>query len=93
MRPRRNLPALFHQFPRPIFSNRLPAFPTLVMLLTVSLSVARRHKIRPASMVHPDPTLVGSPRISLLASRPAPLLHQLHAAPRIHLTEVPPSII
>jgi len=63
------------------------------VFVTMPLSASRRHKVRPASMIHPNSMLVGSPRIALLASRPAPLLHQLHSAPRIRLAVISPAII
>src|ERR1700740_1453095 len=75
--PRRNLPALPFQLVRSLLSNRAVTGPSMPMLFTVSFSAARRHKVRPASVVHPDPPLVGAPRISFLARRPTPLLHQL----------------
>jgi len=63
------------------------------VFVTVSFAAPGCHKIRPASVVHPNPMLVGSPRIALLASRTAPLLHQLHSAPRIRLAVISPAVI
>ena len=91
--PRRNLLALPLQFVRPLLPNRTVAGPSAPMRIAMPLSAARRHKIRPASVVHPNPVIVGAPRVSLLASRPAPLLHQLHTAPRIHLAVISPAIV
>jgi hypothetical protein len=93
MRPRRNPPALFHQLARTILSHRPPALPLVTMSFTELFASARRHKVRPASVVHPDPPLVNSPRISFLARRPAPLLHQLHSAPHVRRTEIPSPVI
>jgi hypothetical protein len=63
------------------------------MLVAMPFAASGRYEIRAASVVHPNPMLVGSPRISFLASRPAPLLHQLHTAPRIRLAVVSPAIV
>jgi hypothetical protein len=93
MRTRRNLPALLHQLPRPVLPNRPPALPSLVVALVVILLAAPRHEVRPAPVVHPNPVLVKIPRVPLLASGPASLLHQLHSAPCIHLTKVLPAVI
>src|SRR5258708_1031107 len=91
--PRRNLPALPFQFVRSLLSNRAITGPSMPMLFTVSFASARRHKVRPASVVHPNPSLVGPPRISFLARRPAPLLHQLHSAPHVQRAEIPSPVI
>jgi hypothetical protein len=91
--PRRNLSALLLQFVRARLPNRTIARPPMPVLVVMPLAASRRHKIRPATMIHPDPVLIGSPRISFLASRTAPLLHKLHAAPRICLAKIPPPII
>src|SRR5579863_799186 len=91
--PRRNLPALLLQFVRSLLPNRTITRPRMLVLLAASFAASRRHKIRPASVVHPNPVLVGSPGVSFLASRPAPLLHKLHTAPHIRLTEILPTII
>src|SRR5258708_28505681 len=78
--PWRNLLALPFKFIRSLLSNRAITGPSMPMLFTVFFASARRHKIRPASVVHPDPALVGSPRISFLANRPAPLMLHHHSA-------------
>src|SRR5882724_6026627 len=57
--PRRNLLALPFQFVRPLLSNRAITGPSMPMLFTVSFTSARRHKVRPTSVVHPNPPLVG----------------------------------
>src|SRR5258708_6150007 len=91
--PRRNLLALPFQFVRSLLSNRAITGPSMPMLFTVSFTAARRRKVRPASVVHPNPSLVGPPRISFLARRPAPLLHQLHSAPHVQRAEIPSPVI
>src|SRR5258708_28331796 len=91
--PRRNLLALPFQFIRSLLSNRAITGPSMPMLFTVFFASARRHKVRPASVVHPDPPLVGSPRISFLARRPTPLLHQLHSASHVQRAEIPSPVI
>ena len=90
---RRHLLALPFQFVRPFLSNRTIACSSTPMPLAMPLPAPGRHKVRAASMVHPNPTLVGSPRVTFLARRPAPLLHQLHAAPRIHLAVISPAVV
>jgi len=54
---------------------------------------AGRHKVRPASVVDPNPRSLDSPRISFRALRPAPLLHHLHATPHVQWTEIPSPVI
>src|SRR5258707_4596784 len=91
--PRRNLLALPFQFVRSLLSNRAITGPSMPMLFTVSFTSARRHKVRPASVVHPNPPLVGPPRISVPARRPTPLPHQLHSPPRVQRAEIPSPVI
>src|SRR5258708_883149 len=91
--PRRNLLALPFQFVRSLLSNRAITGPSMPMLFTVSFTSARRHKVRPASVVHPNPPFVGPPRISLLARRPTPLPHQLPSAPHLQRAEIPSPVI
>ena len=91
--PRRNLLALPFQFVRSLLSNRAITGSSMPMLFTVSFTAARCHKVRPASVVHPNPSLVGPPRISFLARRPTPLLHQLHSAPHVQRAEIPSPVV
>src|SRR5258708_18163259 len=91
--PRRNLLALPFQFVRSLLSNRAITSPSMPTLFTVSFTSARCRKVRPASVVHPNPPLVGPPRISFLARRPTPLLHQLHSAPHVQRAEIPSPVL
>lgn len=91
--PRCHLPALPLQFIRSLLPDRTIASPSVPIPSAMSFAAPYRHKIRPASMVHPDSSFVGSPRVSFLTSRTAPLLRQLHAATCVRLAVVSSPII
>jgi hypothetical protein len=91
--PWRPLSAMPLQFLRPLSSNRAPAGVSPVVVLFRMLIAAPTHKLRPASVIHPDPSLVGTPRITFLARRTAPLLHKFNSAAHNYVPEVPPLII
>ena len=91
--PWRHLLALVLKFVRSLLPDRTIARSLVPMTFAMPFAASCRYEVRAASMVHPNPTLVGSPRITFLASRPAPLLHQLHAALRVHLAVIPSAIV
>src|SRR5467141_57949 len=58
-----------------------------------SLPLKLHSEVGPASVIHPNPAFVISPRIPLHASRAAGLLFQRHARSRIRRAIAPPAVI
>src|ERR1700723_1565187 len=55
--------------------------------------VRLRHKLRPASMVYPDPSLGEAPRYPFVAGRLAVLPDQVHVPTGVRFAVVPPSVV
>jgi len=62
-------------------------------VIPTTLTAAANREIRAAPAVHPNAALIVAPAIALCAGRTTALIQQRHAAARIGIAVVPPSIV
>src|SRR5215468_3004116 len=88
-RPGRHAPTLFDQLVGAILADGTAAGPPAMLAAAASPD----HKIRAATVIHPNAAVIGAPGISLLAGCVAALLGQLCAAARVYCAVIPAAVV